>query len=215
MPDITVSPPEVGRKAYFTFKEPFASYIKSLINTADNAIPLTVTGVMDMEELKQLNFIDPYTNIYAPVNISEYEFKDDYINNVPIVTFKHVTETARSVYVRVPLSYVAGGDNVLEVPYINKLILLDLGYLPLSQDLSTALTELTDTLSGLTGVTAEVKEVAIGDITLVAKEEHDIRVAVNNNAKTVHKSTKLKLLELQAAHDQLLNRLTQLNISLG
>lgn len=215
MPDITISQPTIGLQARFSFKDPAARYIKSRLNTADNTIALTVSGVADMQELIDVDMRNPYQDAYVPMGVDEYLYQQDLRNKVPLITFKHEGLNGKLTHIRVPMNYIQEYGNIADINYINKVILIDLGIVPELLDTSVIFTDLNDFVLTRLGVNTEIKEVAIGNKEVISQADHDTREVVRGNLVTVRKTLLTKLNEVQLKYDNLLARLSQLNISLG
>lgn len=215
MPQVTVTPPSIGIRAFFVFKEPFASYVKAYLTVSEDAVSLGVVGVVDMEEMFSMNAVDPYQTVYQPAGVSEYDYKDDYINSVPIITFKYASPAGAVKFIRVPLTYILRYDDVESVSYVNKAIIIDLGFLPVEFDTTIVFNDVADTIASMLGVTPEIKEVSTGDIESVTFDDHALKQTIINNSRTVFKTNSVKLRELELAHSQVLNRLQILGIVLG
>lgn len=215
MTDVTVSIPAVGLKSHFSFKEPFSSYVKSQLNTSDSLVSLTVSGVSEMEEMLAVTGTDPYQSVYAPVGISEYDYRADFIEGIPVLTLKHVSSVNEIKYIRVPLNYILSHSDVQDIAYHDKVIIIGLGSLPVDLDTSVVFDQIQDTIHQQLGLTSEIKEVTTGQAVMVTSEQHQLRTTVIKNRKTVFKTPYTRLSELEYAHTQLLNRLQTLNISLS
>lgn len=215
MTPITVSTPSVGLRAYFTFKEPFQTYIQNTLGVTEEFISLDVISVADMEEMVQLNAVDPYHAVYSSAGVTVYDYEQDYLNKVPIVTLKYTPAGSAHKFVRVPLNYIVSHDSVLNVTYVNKAIIIDLGIVDANLDTSVVFTEIIDLINGQLGLQSEVKEVSTGEPSMLTNSEHEMRQTVINNRKTVFKSKATRLIEVEHAYDQVLLRLQALNITLG
>lgn len=215
MPTITVSLPPVGLKAYFSFKDPVADYIRGRITSSAIKIPLEIVSIVDMNEMRTFDLRDPYRFVYAPIGLTNYDYEEDYRNKIPVVTFKHVSLQSAVTYIKIPLNYLAGYSEVLEISYMNKCIVMDLGKLPTTLDTTVLFSELSDVVQKLSGVTPEIKEVNVGEVDVVTQPDHEILETVRQNAITVRKSLAVRYEELNTAHSQLLARIQALNITLG
>lgn len=216
MPNITVNPPPINLKAYFSFKEPFATFVKNRFNILDSKIELTVAAQIGIQEYVNVDMRDPLQDVYAPADISQFVYREDFLNNVPIVTFKFEVKDGSGVrYVRVPLSYVESYSSVLDIEYVNKLIVIDLNFLNKTVDTSSVFPDLKDFIETRLGVESEIKEVAIGEPLTVSIEENETKETIRQNLVTVKKTLTTRLAEITHKYDQLVQRLQDLNISLS
>lgn len=215
MPDITISQPHIGLQAYFSFKEPVATYVKNKLNTTESSVNLTVTGVSTPVEMIQMDFRDPFQDVYIPAGIDEYVYREDIANSVPILTFKHVSEFGKTTYFRTPLNHIGGFSLSQDIVYTNKTIVIDLSMLPKNFDTTVLFEDLSDFIETRTGVIPEIAEVSIGEPLILSQEDHDSRETVRSNTVSVFKTKTVQLEEMTHKYDQILLRLQTLNISLG
>lgn len=215
MPDISVSQPSVGLEARFSFKDPAGRYIKSKLNTQEDKILLRTTTISNMKESIEVDLRDPFQDTYAPLGLNEFLYQEDLQNEVPILTFKHTGLSGKVTYLRVPLNYIEDYDNVSEIEYINKLIVVDLGSLNKELDTSVVFNDLKDFITTRLGVVPDVAEVSIGDPESVSRVDHETKETIRDNLVTVRKTLSIQLEELTLKYDQILQRLSDLNITLG
>lgn len=215
MPDMTINTPSVGLEAYFTFKDPISYYIKNKFNLNSLSMKLKVISVISMKDMVRNDLRDPYTELYEPATISEVEYKKDLIDNVPIVSFSYTDRLGVERYIRSPLNYIDTVSNISNIEYNNKLIIIDLNKLPNELDTSIHFSDLSDFIESRIGIVPEIKEVSIGNAELVDTVENVTRETIRKNMVTVYKTLQIRLEEAELRHDQLLQRLTALGISLG
>ena len=215
MPDVTINTPSVGLEAYFTFKDPINYYIRNKYNLNTLAIKLKVISIISMKDMIRSDLRDPFTELYDPAKIPEVEYKKDLIDNIPIISFSYRDRIGVERFIRSPLNYVDTMSNVANVEYVNKLLVLDLNRLPKELDTTIFFQDLADFVEARLGVAPQVKEVVVGEIDMVDTTEHETRETIRRNMITVHKTLHVRLEELQLDHDQVLERLADLGISLG
>lgn len=215
MPDITINTPSVGLEAYFTFKDPISFYIKNKFNLNSLSMKLKVISVISMKDMVRNDLRDPYTELYEPATIPEVEYKKDLIDNIPIVSFSYTDRLGVERYIRSPLNYVDTISSISNIEYNNKLIIIDLNKLPNELDTSIHFSDLSDFIESRLGIVPEIKEVSVGNAELVDTVENVTRETIRKNMVTVYKTLQIRLEEAELKHDQLLQRLTALGISLG
>lgn len=215
MPTVTASLPPVGLKAYFVFKDPIADFVRSRTSSNDTKVSLEITSIVSMDEMRLHDFRDPYQYVYLALGLSEVDYAEDYRNKVPVITFKHTSLLNKETYMKIPLNYLASYSDVLEITYMNKCIVMDLGKLPTTLDTTVLFSELSDVVQKLSGVSPVIKEVSVGEVDVVSQPDHEIMETVRQNAITVRKSLAVRYEELNTAHSQLLARIQALNITLG
>lgn len=214
MPITTVSQPEIGYKGYFTFKEPFARYIKNRFNRTDNKFYLEVTSVVTMDEMIKLNMQDPYILIYTQASISQQEYNQDLIDNVVILTFKYVSNGVDR-YIKVPINYIDNYQYELEIEYTNTCLVLDLGMVYKELNIDFMFSDLKTFVKERIGIEPDIKSVSLGIIEDVSNNDHETRETIRTNNITVNKTTIAKLEELQLKYSEVLQRLSDLGISLN
>lgn len=215
MPDITINTPSVGLEAYFTFKDPISYYIKNKFNLNSLSMKLKVISVISMKDMVRNDLRDPYTELYEPATIPEVEYKKDLIDNIPIISFSYTDRLGVERYIRSPLNYVDTISSISNIEYNNKLIIIDLNKLPNELDTSIHFSDLSDFIESRLGIVPEIKEVSVGNAELVDTVENVTRETIRKNMVTVYKTLQIRLEEAELKHDQLLQRLTALGISLG
>lgn len=213
--EITVDVPSLGMESYVVFKEPLNYYVRNKYNLNPANTKLKVISVITMKDTIRNDLRDPYTDLYLPAAISEVDYKKDLTDNVPVVSFSFRDVRGVERFVRSPLNYIESFSNISNVEYLNKALVVSLGYLPSELDTSLFFSDLKDFIESRLGVTPEVKEVSVGNIELVDDETHELRETVRKNTVTVHKTLSIQLQESNHRHDQLLQRLRTLGIVLG
>lgn len=215
MSEITVAVPSVGTEAYFTFKEPFNTFISNRFNINAANIKLKVISVIAMRDVIRTDLRDPYTDLYDPAGLTEVQFKLDLKNHVPLISLSFKNEEGVERYIRVPLNYVSEVSTASSIEYLNRLLVIDLGALPRDLDLEVHYQDIQDLIATRLGVQPELKDVTVGDVQLVSPQEHRTRETIRNNSVSVHKTLAIQLKEATESRDQILNRLNDLGIALG
>lgn len=215
MREVTVRIPSVGLEGLFTFKEPFNTAIKNRNNINVSPIKLKVVSVITMKDMVRTDLRDPFTLIYEPATLTEVDYKKDLIDNIPIISLLYINEFDVESYIRVPLNYIESISSLTDIEYYNKLIILDMGWLPSSVDLTVFFDDMKVFVESRTGVNPDAKEVTVGVPETVDQDEHELKETIRNNTVTVYKTTQVQLEELKIKYDQLVGRLNELNIVLG
>lgn len=215
MTAITVSPPSIGQEAYFSFKEPVAKFVRNKLNTNEVSVKFTVTSVMSMREMIEVELRDPFMEIYGLLGLSDYEYRTDVLNSVPVYTLRTTTIAGVNSYIRVPLNYISEFGAVSDVLYTNRVIVLDLGKLPQDLVIDQCFPDLVDALTTRLGVAPSVKEVSLGSPEKISRDAYSIRESVRTNSITVKKTNATQLAELSIRYSQLVNRISDLGIVLG
>lgn len=215
MTSITVRTPSVGTEAYFTFKEPFNSFIGNRFNITVENMRLRVISIIAMRDVIRTDLRDPYTDLYDPAGLTEVQYKLDLNNDVPLISLSFKTPDNIERYLRVPLNYISEISDDSLVEYLNRILVVDLGNLPKDFNLDAYYEDFKDFISTRIGVNPDIKDVTLGAVEFMDHNEHEVRETVRNNTVTVHKTMAIQLSEITEAHDELLNRLETLGIALG
>lgn len=215
MQTVTITCPTIGLEAYFTFKEPMARSLQNRLGVSATQIRLKVSAINEIKEMLQSELRDPFLEAYAPAGIEQAQYSQDLIDNIQIITFKFITPSGAVRYTRVPMTYLLGYDSVVDISYLSKTLVVDLGPQYQGLDLSAMHTDLVDFIRTRTGITPVLKEVSIGNVIKITAEEHATRESLRTNTVTVHKTNSTELEELRVKYQNLVTRLQQLNISLG
>lgn len=215
MPDVTINTPSIGLQSYFTFKEPINTYFKNKFNLDSLTIKLKVISVISMRDMIRNDLRDPFSEIYLPAGLSELEYKKDLRDEIAIISFSFVDIQGITKFCRCPINYVQSIADISNKEYINKMIVLDMNRLPSDLDTTVFFGDLADFIESRLGISPAIKEVNIGDVEFVSPDEHSVRETVRTNMVTVHKTLSTQLEEANLRYDQMVQRLQDLNISLG
>lgn len=215
MPDVTINTPSIGLQSYFTFKEPINTYFKNKFNLDSLTIKLKVISIISMRDMIRNDLRDPFSEIYVPAGLSELEYKKDLRDEIAIISFSFVDIQGITKFCRCPINYVQSIADISNKEYINKMIVLDMNRLPSDLDTTVFFGDLADFIESRLGIAPAIKEVNIGDVEFVSPDEHSVRETVRTNMVTVHKTLSTQLEEANLRYDQMVQRLQDLNISLG
>ena len=150
--------PYVGTKGIFTFLSPVDKIIPE--------VELTVQGIRSIENLS-VSGVNVYEYIYKPLNISENDYKNDMINNVPIVEFND----PEGKYYAVPASYILSVPDISGVNYKKKIIAIDIDLIKDNEDITYFLKELKDLTLQELGIEPSVKLIDASPVIKVSKED--------------------------------------------
>lgn len=201
MSSVTVQLPPVGVNSLFLFKRPFSSYVRSVLNIDVDEVKLKVISVVSMRDMIAIEKIDPFTKYYIPVGVMESDFKQDLDNDVPILTLLYNDISV----VKVPLSYISFYKAIAQIEYSNKLVIVDMGVVPMKLDVAVYFDGLKDYMETRLGVRPEVKEVSIGS-TVFSTAEHELKESTRTGVITVHDTNETKLQKITVAYNELLAR---------
>lgn len=215
MSTVTVATPQVGTETYFSFKEPLNTYVRNKYNLSGTRHKLKVITILNMKDGIRTDLRDPFTDLYDPAGLTEVQFKMDLNNEIPLISFSHTDGNGVERFIRVPLNYIAEIGDISTVEYFNRMLVVDLGKLPSTLSLESLYQDVVDFVATRTGVTADIKDVTVGEVVLVDSDEHLHRETIRSNSVTVHKTLSIQLAEITESRDQILHRLDDLGISLA
>lgn len=215
MSEVTVGLPNIGTLAYFGFKEPFNTYITNTFNINISSVKLEVVSIISMSDRIRTDLRDPFTDIYDPAGLTEVDYKLDLNDEISLISFRYIDDTGVERNFRVPHNYLSSTEDVSNIDYLNRLLVLDLGKLPSDIDLSPIYNDIKDFITSLTGVEPELKDVTIGDVEFLSQDEHETREIIRSSNTTVHKTLLTRLEECTESRDEILLRLEQIGISLS
>ena len=181
MRDVLVPP--INSVGSFNFKPPF-----------DTIVPrdqeLKVIAVRSIPELEQSS-LDPLNVIYLPNNLTEDDFKDDAVKDVPIVTLAN----EGGVKYTIPANRINTIPTITGVKYQEKILAINLGPLPVTFNLDIAKEILKQDIYDILGIDSQVKVINSSAITLMSKEEDATYTQLRENIATVDKSYRTRYLE--------------------
>ena len=181
MKDVLVPP--INSVGSFEFKPPF-----------DTIVPrdqeLKVIAVRTIPELEQSS-LDPLNVIYIPNNLTEDDFKNDAIKDVPIVTLAN----EGGVKYTVPANRINTIPDISGVRYQEKILAINLGPLPVIFNLDNAKGILKQDIYDILGIDSQVEVINSSAITLMTKEEDAIYTQLRENRSSVNKSYRTRYLE--------------------
>jgi len=170
--------PSVNTVGEFAFSAPY----DTLINSSQQ---LTVMGIHSLVEL-QASGQDPLNAIYIAAGDTEVSFNADLAANRPIVLFS--TESGEFIYV--PSNNVISDNKLTGIPYVEKSLIVNLGYLPTDYDLTLVTQLVNDNVYNSIGVTPQIIPTDTSGTVRVGETKHLVLDASRNGAKTVTKSYK-------------------------
>jgi len=183
--------PTIGTTGYFTFAEPYAS----LINPNQQFTVVSIRTIPELEASGE----KPYETIYVPVNESSTTYADDLNNDVAIVTFR----TDGGEYFYVPENKILSDTKLTGYKYIEKGVLINLGWLPIDTNLDTLEANIKDVVYDTIGVTPLVTVTDTSSTVYVDKVKHNELSLARANKATVAQSYRTRYYELLEKYDNL------------
>ena len=143
-----------------TFKPPFDKY-----NTDTD---LTIDGNRSLSELIDSGK-DPFKLIYQPVNLNSEAFTKDLTNNVKIIILKD----SNSNYLYIPETYIENKITLDGVVYSGRGIVIDVGPLPVTEDIYSLLNDLQILVEARLGIKPAVEAVCNTVETYIDTDKHN------------------------------------------
>lgn len=190
--------PSINTSGLFKFSEPF----NSLLNKYQK---FTVTSIRSLNEM-DASGERPADTIYKAVNMSMDEYTDDYVKKIPIVVFK--SDGGEHFYV--PADRILSQPDITGVNYVEKSLVVRLGYIPVNLNLETLGAVVKDTVYNTIGIETNVETLDTSNVMMVEKDKHDVFINVLDNKKTIYKNYQTKYTELLVLHNNQKQLLTNL-----
>lgn len=193
--------PTINTLGVYEFKAPFN------VDPYKNRV-LKVIAIRSLEEL-QKDGVDPLNNIYLKIKLTEVDYNNDYKESIPVIVFK--TRGEKLLYV--PANRITGMPKIDGIPYVRRGVLLNLGSLPTTINLSNLEQALKDTCMEFIGLEPTTKITTMSEISLVDKTEHTQFMSRLNNTPYAqrNKPFKLRYNELLENYDELLTKYNELS----
>ena len=212
MADFTSSIAYIGMSAYFSFKEPVATYLKNKIGPISYTKKMTIISILSLTDMLNTELKNPYLEVYEPLAISEADYYIDLKSNATIISLQ-LADTNQIV--RIPSSFILSYSDIGSIDYTNRLIVIDFGQLPTQESFVYLFNDLKDFILSRTGIEVQIKETNIGVAKTLSideykeeKRQREARISVNTTLST-------QLAQLQNLYNNLIVRLNDLGISLG
>lgn len=211
MADFTSSIAYIGMSAYFTFKEPVATYLKNKLGAISFTKKMTILSMISLSDMLDTDLKNPYLEVYLPLTIPEQDYYSDLKANAVIISLQVY---GSNKIVRIPSSYILTYSDIGSIDYTNKLLVIDFGQLPTVETLTPLFNDLADFIFSRTGVNVQIKETNIGSATIRSIDEYLQEKTIRENAIRVRTTLSAQLAQLQNLYNNLLTRLNQLGITL-
>lgn len=176
--------PPINSEGYFVFKEPYNKdeYQKNLFKV------ISIRSIQDI----LTNNEEPYESIYKPAGLKESDYKEDSINDVPIVCLK--SKSGNFLYI--PANRIMSLPLNMGIPYQEIVIAATLGFLPLSYDLDFIKNHIKEAIYESSGIITTIETIKTSEVKNVNDIESSKFLKLINNRRTVKKSWKTRYKEL-------------------
>ncbi len=153
--------PPIGASGLYRLGQPFDTKVNLNIG-------YTCMAVRKISDIQALG-IDPYAAYYEPYDIPEAKYKEDAASGVCIISL----QSGGGIWVYVPSSYIESYPQLNGVPYVGVALMLHLGALPDSLNLTYIKTLVNDVVSASLGVVPQdVQTIVTTPKTLVSQDNH-------------------------------------------
>lgn len=190
--------PPLGAKGRFKFLEPFN---KEQYQNEE----LRVSAIRTFKELKDSS-IDVYELIYQPVGLTENDLLKDIENNIPIV----VLESQAGKYLNIPANKIQSLPDISGIKYQQRMLVANLGLLPLDFNLDTLYKVIKDDVYDVTGIQTEVQDIKSSGIVIIDEIKDKEYMRLLDNKRTVNLSYRTRYYKLKDAYDKLLEQQSKL-----
>lgn len=160
----------VGNNGNFSFKTPVDSKI-------DETIVYEVAAVRSIVETF-ISGVSPFETIYEPLGLAKEVFDEDFRNNITIITLKTF---GGSELIYVPSSYIIKYPDTSGIKYVEKILAINLGKLPVDIDFSGLYDSIKEVILEQTNLTVEIAVVDNSAIEMVDEVDHIIYMNKINN----------------------------------
>jgi len=198
--------PTINTKGIFAFSAPYDLLISG-------AQQLTVVSIRSIPEL-QTSGENPLDNIYIPAGETEAVLLADIASNTPIVTLL----TEGNEYIYVPANKLISDAKLTGVQYVEKVLIVRLGYLPSDTNLGVVTSLVNDAVYNSIGVTPDITPTDSSATIRLSETKHATLDATRNGIKTVDKSFETQyneLLDLYNKQRILIDNINQVYITAG
>jgi len=128
----------------------------------------TIKSILTIQSMLDLG-LDPYKLIYAPVGVSEQEYKS-YSKDTSIYLLKG---SGKTLYV--PVEHILDLDDDTYIPYATKALVINLGPHPANRTFLTLLSKVSGLISEVEGISISA---AIKDVSKPQRVDHDTHTTI-------------------------------------
>lgn len=152
----------------------FLSPVEKVIEVS---LTYEITSITRITEVF-LNGTQPYETIYKILGLTQDEYNRDFVANVNIIGLKSPQGT--DIFY-VPESYINGIADVTKVDYVEKILAINLGLVPVGLDLINLEDSLKETVKNLTNLDVQIATIENSGIEKVDSVDHAIYMNKVNN----------------------------------
>jgi hypothetical protein len=127
---------------------------------------------------------DPLANVYERVGLTNAQFQADLARDVNVAVLVSTEEE----WIQVPTSYILSIPDVVGVEYQNRSIVINLGALPVNEQIQSVLDDLAALVKDRLGLQANTDETPSSDVYLIDWDTHQRYLQARNAQITTKKS---------------------------
>ncbi len=146
------------------------NFLTPIEKVIDVSLAYEVTSVTRITEVF-LNGTQPFETIYSVLGLTSEIYNRDFINNINIIGLKSVQGT--DIFY-VPESFINGIADATKIDYVEKILAINLGLVPVSLNLDNLLDTLKETVKSSTNLDVEVATMENSGIEKVDAIDHTI-----------------------------------------
>ena len=192
--------PPIGTTGIFYFLEPFDTILKDGEEYEVKALRL-LSEMRDNQE-------KPYENVYQSVGMSDTDFMVDLSYNVPIA----VLVNSLGEYYYVPCTKLKQTPRVTGVRYQEKILAINLGFLPQTYDFSLLLNTIQEDVYTVSGVVSTIQIIPSSSTMIVPEEESKVFLNKLENKKTVKQSYRTRYEKITKENAKLKKQMSLMNV---
>ena len=146
------------------------NFLTPIEKVIDVSLAYEITSVTRITEVF-LNGTQPFETIYSVLGLTSEIYNRDFINNINIIGLKSVQGT--DIFY-VPESFINGIADATKIDYVEKILAINLGLVPVSLNLDNLLDTLKETIKSSTNLDVEVATMENSGIEKVDAIDHTI-----------------------------------------
>lgn len=178
--------PPIGAAGTYKVSDPFQSVVDSATHYECKAVRRFVDVVNEG--------VDPYSEYYAPYNISQEKYQQDYTAGACIVSLV----SSSGVWVHVPTTYITSYPSLGGIPYTAIVLGISLGAVPDYLDLTAIKKKISDSVMEYIGVSSTVTSVKVSQTRNVSYGDHQAIETARVQKISERTTDYAKLLDAQA-----------------
>lgn len=190
--------PKIGDTGRFNFLEPYASGIATNIEYKVDSIRAIAELIGSGEK--------PLELIYTKYGMTEADYADDILNNIPIV----ILVTTGNEYVYVPADRLQSIALINGIKYQEKVIVISLGNIPIEMDLTLVKSQIEGAVEEATGIKSTTAVINRSAVTMKEPTDHLAFMQLLANSKSVYKTDRTRLIEMSTAYNEAMLKIQEL-----